>query len=412
MHGVSRVDSAESTVVKIAWILMILLSLSAGSYIIYNSLSEYYAFDVITNVERVRPPSVPLPSVTLCHTKIFKKEVFVNDTSKEEITMTINLTMREFVYDFQDERGTESYCNKLEYFENDVHGDCVRFNGLKLDKLNSDSRHYTILLRKYLRKDISEDEYHVYRLLFPFVYVYVGDNYLNSIYRLKPDLEIEQKSETANKHYFQIIKTETEHKLGWPYNRCDSSRGVSYRQSNCIDICINREIWNKYGCSIPGYYRNNEHEPCGATGIVEDYYYGFLVDDSDLNTTAHINEFYDSCERECPKECETVTLATTVTDGWYMDVRYSIAYFVFRYKDLSTLEITQIPKMTTYDLISNVGGTLGLFVGISFLSFVEFFQLIFEIFLIMCSFKLRAWKLGTEVFLKKWYMWFLVKREI
>ena len=42
-----------------------------------------------------------------------------------------------------------------------------------------------------------------------------------------------------------------------------------------------------------------------------------------------------------------------------------------------------MPAMTIITLVSNIGGVLGLFLGISFLSFVEVFELGFDIFLIV-----------------------------
>ncbi len=44
--------------------------------------------------------------------------------------------------------------------------------------------------------------------------------------------------------------------------------------------------------------------------------------------------------------------------------------------------IDQIPKMNSFDFISNLGGNFGLFIGISFLSFAEFIELFIEIILI------------------------------
>lgn len=381
MHGVSRVDSAESTMVKIAWILMILLSLSAGLYIITKSVNDFYSYDVITNVERVTPHSVTVPAVTLCLYPLYDELVYINDTYVKTIVSN-NASMRDFVW---------LTSKDLEYFQIDYdHMDCVRFNGLNANvKVNSVSKFFEIPLLRNLTKTISETEYHIYQLWFPFIHVYVSDNYLNSFLKISPNFRVNHKLGEANTHEFHISKTEIERKLGEPYNRCDPRKQEAYRQLNCIDVCINREIWDKYGCSIPSYYRNNDYELCGNTNIVEDYYFGFVLDSSQLNTTGHINEFYDSCERECPKECVSVKLTTTYKAEWY-NAQPNFAFFKFYLADLSTLEITQIPKMTTYDLISNVGGTLGLFVGISFLSFVEFFQLIFEIFLIMCSIKSRA----------------------
>ena len=47
--------------------------------------------------------------------------------------------------------------------------------------------------------------------------------------------------------------------------------------------------------------------------------------------------------------------------------------------DLRYTLISQQPKTILADLVSNVGGTLGLFLGMSFLSFIEIVEIIFEL---------------------------------
>jgi len=53
------------------------------------------------------------------------------------------------------------------------------------------------------------------------------------------------------------------------------------------------------------------------------------------------------------------------------------------YDKASYTRINEIPKIEIVDLIANIGGNLGLFLGVSFLSFAEIFELIFETFLIL-----------------------------
>jgi hypothetical protein len=48
------------------------------------------------------------------------------------------------------------------------------------------------------------------------------------------------------------------------------------------------------------------------------------------------------------------------------------------FSDLKYTLITQQPKYEIFDLISNVGGILGLFLGISFISFLEIFEVFAE----------------------------------
>lgn len=55
------------------------------------------------------------------------------------------------------------------------------------------------------------------------------------------------------------------------------------------------------------------------------------------------------------------------------------------YSELGYRKFYEIEKMNIIDLVSNVGGTLGLFLGMSFLSFVEIIDIFLNIlFSLMC----------------------------
>jgi len=45
--------------------------------------------------------------------------------------------------------------------------------------------------------------------------------------------------------------------------------------------------------------------------------------------------------------------------------------------------ISNKPKTELFTIISNIGGTLGLFLGISFLSFIEIFEILFQVIYIL-----------------------------
>ncbi len=53
------------------------------------------------------------------------------------------------------------------------------------------------------------------------------------------------------------------------------------------------------------------------------------------------------------------------------------------YKNLNYKLISQNPKTEMFNFISNIGGLLGVFLGISFLSFIEIFETFFEIMFIL-----------------------------
>lgn len=65
------------------------------------------------------------------------------------------------------------------------------------------------------------------------------------------------------------------------------------------------------------------------------------------------------------------------------DLRESLVSFSIYYYDFKYTFISQSPKMQLVDLVSNFGGLLGLFVGMSFLSFGELIQIIIEVLIIL-----------------------------
>ncbi len=125
--------------------------------------------------------------------------------------------------------------------------------------------------------------------------------------------------------------------------------------------------------------------------------------------------FYDnsprkSCSALCPIECDSNDLRITsssfdypvegIVNGGddhnlykhfkaYDKVRENYSEFLVYYSDLQYTEIEELAKVNLSDLISNFGGTLGLFIGMSFLSFVEIFEIIIETGFILFSKKMN-----------------------
>ena len=111
-------------------------------------------------------------------------------------------------------------------------------------------------------------------------------------------------------------------------------------------------------------------------------------------------EWKINCSDNCPLECETISYSTTQQAIDYKPspsrflkskeaikqlnnisgisdemLRRSMLSLYIYYEDLTYAEIGQIPKVTGPDLISDIGGTLGLFLGVSLMSFVEVIEL-------------------------------------
>lgn len=215
-------------------------------------------------------------------------------------------------------------------------------------------------------------------------FVSASDNYLNAYFKRLDFVTL------FSKNYYTLTtsKVQVEKKLGEPYNSCDASRGIKYRQLNCIEECINQGIAEKHNCSIPSYYELKRLKRCfnelsgnktANTGKSMEYSkvdwdwlseYPFTVENLAM-------EFHDTCEKKCPKECESSSYSPLKIIQ-QNDLSNKIR-MVFKLSDFSSLEITQLPKMSVYDMVANIGGNLSLFIGISFVSVVEVFEFFIEL---------------------------------
>ena len=110
---------------------------------------------------------------------------------------------------------------------------------------------------------------------------------------------------------------------------------------------------------------------------------------------------------DCPNECETTSYEYTYSSSDFSGERYYQEFKnVFNiseedvlskkfnkgknglilnvyFPELKYTEVSETPKIGVISLISNIGGTLGLFLGISLLSFVEIVEIFFEILFIL-----------------------------
>ena len=111
---------------------------------------------------------------------------------------------------------------------------------------------------------------------------------------------------------------------------------------------------------------------------------------------------YDRCDKYCPKECESMSLKTypyvEILNGnnnssnfmysnftSFSDFKMNFFGIIVYYRELNYILSSQQIKVTELDLISNIGGILGVFVGISFLSLIELIEIALEMIFIYCD---------------------------
>ena len=186
--------------------------------------------------------------------------------------------------------------------------------------------------------------------------VYVTDNFYDSYLNFEP-LYIKLNYETT----LSLQKTIVQKRLDEPYNICLKNNNT-YRQDNCIEMCVIDIFKTKYNCSLASYYQTNQINICDLNRVLE-----FL----------ELKNAKKSCEQNCIQECDSVKYSAIPTDTEPKESNMTVFYFTLT--DFSSLEISQIPKMSVFNLISSIGGALGLFIGIRFMSLVEVVELFIDI---------------------------------
>ena len=99
----------------------------------------------------------------------------------------------------------------------------------------------------------------------------------------------------------------------------------------------------------------------------------------------------DFCYQKCPIECDHIVYNTKSNYVGLLPDFYSnenklnniskddLILINIYYPKLEYISVEQMAKTEFFDLISNIGGTFGLFLGFSFFTFVELIEIIFEL---------------------------------
>ena len=168
---------------------------------------------------------------------------------------------------------------------------------------------------------------------------------------------------------------------------------ISYDRYNCVAFCQQILAFN-----ASGYYYMNYPNPFGLR-LCETYDECMSIEDAVIDDSV--------CSLMCPPECEQYTYEYDVSLSDFPSFNYayklindrhdhfkrlfqtenitydmfkkSVSSFHFYFDELVIKEITASPSVVFVDLISNIGGIFGLFVGLSVLSFVEIIELAFNI---------------------------------
>jgi len=320
---------------------------------------------VITKIESVNDNPMTLPAVTLC---LASFQYLSTNATLDKSLYKCEISGAECDYtDFYSFEARASYSDSII--------NCYALNGGK----NSTGHPSQI---KITRKTGRFSGF-LFRLLLPkdhIIFYYFNDAYV------KPTtFEIEKYLIPGTSNYFKLEKT-IETKLGYPFNYCWnrknlpdtplvrklSEANITYRQANCFELCFQNFVEN-YALE-----QKISEEEARDKDEVQNY-------DKETN-----------CNKLCPLECEstqykiTQSMFTLADFGDSEDESSDTILFIknklnktinsteefkrstllikIPYNSFKYTKISQTPKTTLSALVSNLGGSSGLFLDISFMS--------------------------------------------
>jgi hypothetical protein len=370
-HGIPNILRTDKTCLKLMWLLLLLFGISTGIYTVINSINNYFSYDVVTSINVINEIPTEFPAVTFYIRRNNKVKIplkklieFCSFNSFPcnnilENYFTINQDKFDFVsYTFKNQSTFLGGTN----FALSIH--------LNLENITFDNKSIFDGIRLVIHNSTYDPNY------------YEGS--LPNGFNLETSFQ-----------YDISIKKIFSHKLGQPYNNClknvksidsfDSdlyryilkSTNYSYRQEDCFMYYVGLEL-NKH--------LNFSNKIDRWENILEEYpsYKDYVLEIYKNLIKKGISK---SLESDCPLECDSIKYEISHSfNKLIIKNETSLSnkvQFIVYYERPEYTVIDQIAQMTVFDLISNIGGNLGLFIGISFLSFAELIELLVEIILII-----------------------------
>jgi len=367
LHGFSAVLNTSRPFVKGLWVLFFLVLFSSLIQNLVENINDYCQYTAITKIEYVNEYPMTLPALTIC------LPYFCTRTTLEKSlhTCVIGGTVCD-AKDFYSFEARTSLTN--------ASFTCYVLNGGRNSTghpsvIESTTTPLGFSFELYLPKDYS-------------IIYYINDAYVKPI----PSEII--KFLFPSKFIHLILEKTVETKLEYPFNNCWerinlpdtplvrqlSAANITYRQVNCFELCLQNYVQK--------YALENE--------IGEDK--------AILKTEVKNYDKVKYCNHLCPLECESTqykisesmfSLVDFSTNEEYtLEVIHRIEkklnitinsteefnknnlLLVVTFDSLKYTKISQSPKTSLSALISNLGGSSGLFLDLSFMSAcraIEFF---------------------------------------
>jgi hypothetical protein len=153
---------------------------------------------------------------------------------------------------------------------------------------------------------------------------------------------------------------------------------TQYDQELCIKLCFQDKLIERCSCASLVVKTMNGTQYCETDTEIQcekEFDNLFSFSDPDL-----------FCEDVCKEECESQKFGYTISFSKFPTQRNTVSHanktvllrFIVNYKEITCTQILESPAITFEKFLGELGGQIHLFLGLSFLSLFEFFELLVE----------------------------------
>jgi hypothetical protein len=423
IHGLYNIKITKNIFLKTIWMISILVSTSLCGYSIMNSIDDYLSFEVMTKIREINEVKSIFPTISICNRNMFTSKYAFEYLKNYSESKNLKETLIEPEFDIlRSNSFLRNAMSNFLYFEKNIENrkrlshslkeiliSCT-FNQRKCDDSNFEWFHHYQYgnCYKFIPSSIHGNEVIIPGKLNGLtIEMYIGVyNELDAIRETKGiSLIVSNKSDYVNDmdglFLFSgtendvVIKRKFSELLPYPYSNCHDNfnevsetiqminyNNYSYSYRLCMKICLQKQISEICKCYDSKSIPLNNFRIC--------------YDDKDISC---LNEIYgnvssliafnENCYGECPFECAKSELLASIAISRYptsnqyagelleryikrvnqnisfQEIWDNVLKFNVFYDVLTYTSITETPSMNTISILSNIGGTLGLFLGIN-----------------------------------------------
>jgi hypothetical protein len=370
-HGIPNIINNSNLVTKLIWLLSVLISTCALIWFLCNTILDYFEYPVVTSINTNYESPTEFPTITIC------SKYWSDDFSKKNLKDMIY----ECVYASEDCKTNIN--NYFESYIDDLMSYCFRFNG------GRNMSGHKVSIQTALNSGFDEGLWITWNTTGSLaIWIHDANNAPKNHFENNRNGFINYASNGYETEFaFEKI---SDYKLGYPYNKCLEDVDLFKTNKQIIDYLksINRTLNRELCIDICFDLDYLEKNPCNCTekqvNLGSVWNRCVLNENSKKCSLNYYRNVYlkDLANEKCPQQCQMTTyLVETKISPFKLvnQVRFRVYY-----KTLKHTVINQSPKIILSDLISNIGGIIGVFLGISFLSFIEIIDFILQIIYIFC----------------------------